>query len=120
VLVLYRTGQGTTLFGRGRDVTEIEKAVTFDVTSCLWRVDGDASEVHRSDERSAIITALRDSDEPLTAFEIADIAGISRSSIRMMLSRMAKAGKIKREKRGRYACAPQPPCYNGYNGLQGR
>src|SRR5215208_5437111 len=30
VLVLYRTGQGTILYGRGRDIEEVEKAATFD------------------------------------------------------------------------------------------
>ena len=64
VLVLNNAGQGMTLYGRGRDIEEIEKAVTFDKDLCIWRVEGEAREVRRSDERSAIIGVLRSRRSP--------------------------------------------------------
>ena len=37
-IVLKGGTQGVTLYARGRDVTECEDAVTFDVTSCRWKL----------------------------------------------------------------------------------
>jgi hypothetical protein len=109
VLVLYRTGQGTTLYGRGRDIEEVEKAVRFDPEFCLWRVEGEAADVHRSTERSTILDVLKDATEPLTP---RDLGELSYASIRMMLTRMVKAGEIDRAGRGRYIAASNPPCDN--------
>jgi hypothetical protein len=49
VMVLRRDNTGTTLHARGRDLTDIEKAVQFDAETCVWTVLGDAGEVRRSD-----------------------------------------------------------------------
>jgi hypothetical protein len=114
VLVLNDAGQGMTLYGRGRDIEEIEKAVTFDKELCLWRVEGEARDVRRSDERSAIIAVLNDAAEPLSPREIADLAELPYGSIRMMLTRMVKAGEITRKGRGCYVSASKTPCDNGY------
>jgi AAA domain/Transcriptional regulator, AbiEi antitoxin len=119
VLVLNNAGQGMTLYGRGRDIEEIEKAVTFDKDLCIWRVEGEAGEVRRSDERSAIIGVLEGSAEPLTPREIADLAELSYASIRMMLTRMVKSGEIERKGRGCYIAASKTPCDNGYNSYKG-
>ena len=54
-MVLDRDGNGATIYGRGRDSEEIESAVEFDRLTCRWRVQGTASEVRRSDERSEIL-----------------------------------------------------------------
>jgi hypothetical protein len=114
VLVLYRTGQGTTLYGRGRDIEEVEKAVTFDPESCRWRVEGEAADVHRSSERSTILDVLTQATEPLTPREIADLGELSYTSIRMMLTRMVKAGEIDKAGRGRYIATSKTPSYNSY------
>ena len=37
VLVLNRDGQGVTLYGRGRDIEEIESAMRFEPDLCRWR-----------------------------------------------------------------------------------
>ncbi|HKH27678.1 MAG TPA: AAA family ATPase [Sphingomicrobium sp.] len=119
VLVLNNAGQGMTLYGRGRDIEEIEKAVTFDKDLCIWRVEGEAGDVRRSDERSAIIGVLEESAEPLTPREIADLAELSYASIRMMRTRMVKSGEIERKGRGCYIAASKTPCDNGYNSCKG-
>jgi hypothetical protein len=115
VLVLNRDGQGITLHGRGRDLDEIEDAAAFDREACIWRIAGKAEEVHRSDERSAIIATLRGASASLSPREIADLTGHRYDAVRMMLTRMVKSGEIEREGRAQYRCPSQPPCYNGDN-----
>ena len=44
-------GNGCSLYGRGRDIQEYEQAVTFSKENCRWTIQGDASEVRRTDER---------------------------------------------------------------------
>jgi hypothetical protein len=41
-LVLVREPQGPTLWGRGRDVEDMEHAMRFDPAHCLWSIEGDA------------------------------------------------------------------------------
>src|SRR5262249_44319705 len=44
ILVLKRDSYGSyVLHGKGRDLVEVEKAMTFDRNACLWRVEGDAA-----------------------------------------------------------------------------
>jgi hypothetical protein len=119
VLILDRDSNGATLYGRGRDIEEIEKAVEFVREICRWRVLGQAAEVRRSDERSAILDALREAAEPLSPREVADLTGHSYDAVRQTLIRMAKAGEVKKTKRGQYgcdaACDTQAPCHNSHN-----
>ena len=58
VLVLARTSQGTTLYVRGRDIEEAERAIAWDAAACRWTLGGDAAEAHRSEGRRAILMAL--------------------------------------------------------------
>lgn len=102
VLVLSRNGQGVTLYGRGRDIEEIETAVKFEPDLCRWAILGDAAEVHRSDERKSIIDALRGSIEPITPRELADELDHSYEALRKTLQRMASAGEVEKAGRGRY------------------
>jgi hypothetical protein len=44
ILVLNRDSIGVTLYGRGRDIDEIEKAVSFDQVTGRWAIEGDADE----------------------------------------------------------------------------
>jgi RecA-family ATPase len=53
VLVLNRDAKGTTLYGRGRDIEEIETAMRFDAGR--WSILGDADEVRKSNERRKIL-----------------------------------------------------------------
>jgi hypothetical protein len=102
VLILDRDGQGTTLYGRGRDIEEIETAVQFSKKTCRWQVMGEATEVRRTDERTAIIDALKEAGEPMSAVEISDAIGVARNNVKQLLFKMAKAGEVTKVKRGRY------------------
>ena len=131
VLVLNNSGQGMTLYGRGRDIEEIEKAVTFDVTSCLWRVEGEAQEVRRTDERSVILVTLKEADEALTPTDIAGAIGQPLNNVKQLLFKMSKAGEVLKVpgRRGQYVHPDRADLYtpdnhdnpvtNGYGGHRG-
>jgi len=102
VLILNRSGQGVTLYGRGRDIEEIETAVEFDKDVCRWRVLGNATEVRRSDERKAIIEALSNVSEPIGPSEIAEDAGMKAENVKVLLRKMVTDGEVKKEGRGKY------------------
>src|SRR6478672_11730693 len=51
VIVIKRETSGAMLHARGRDLVEIEKAVTFNAETCTWTVLGDADKVRCSNER---------------------------------------------------------------------
>jgi hypothetical protein len=103
VLVLARNSQGTTLYGRGRDIEELETAMSFDRKTGHWGVLGAASEIRRSDERSAVLVALKDAEEPMTPGEIASAIGQRPNNVKQLLFKMVKDGQVaKLHGRGHY------------------
>lgn len=115
-IILDRDQNGCTLYGRGRDIEEIETAVLFDRPTCRWNVLGKAADVRRTDERSVILDLLADNqDAPggMSPAEIADALGITRNNVKQLLFKMAKAGEVvKVGKKGRYS----HPDHAGYRG----
>jgi hypothetical protein len=95
-IILDRDGNGATLYGRGRDIEEVETAVEFDRMSCRWRALGDAVEVRRTDERGVILRTLLDNTEPMSPAEIADAIGQPRNNTRQLIFKMMKAGEVVR------------------------
>ena len=83
-LVLNRDGQGCTLAGRGRDVEEIDVAVSFHCESCRWIIQGEAAEVRRTDERSVILDALKEADDLMAPGDIADATRVPGVNIRQL------------------------------------
>jgi hypothetical protein len=112
VLVLSRSSQGTTLYVRGRDVEEAEHAVTFNKDSCRWSILGDASEIHRSNERGKILAALQDAGSPMTPREVADATEHSYEAVRKTLQRMFTAGEVEKAGHGRYTLSQASHCPN--------
>jgi hypothetical protein len=103
VLILDRDSNGTTLYGRGRDIEEFESALQFERGVCRWRVLGEAAEVRRTGQRTAILTALEQSQEAMSPAEIAEAAGMARNNVKQLVLKMVKAGQVlKAEGRGRY------------------
>jgi hypothetical protein len=105
-IVLDRDQSGFTAYGRGRDITEFETAMQFNKTSCSWRVLGEASEVRRSDERTTILTALAEAGAEMSPSDLAGATGIPENNVRQLLFKMARAGEVVREGRGRYLRQP--------------
>jgi hypothetical protein len=99
-LVLDRTSAGLTLYVRGRDVDEKETALDFNAGR--WTILGEAAAVRRSDERTQILTVLKDATEPMSPAEIGDVTGMARNNAKQFLFQMAKAGEVQKAGRGRY------------------
>lgn len=110
ILVLTRGGDGVTLQGRGRDIPEVDAAVRFDPATCRWSYLGEADDVRRSDERRLVLDCLLQSREPMTPREIADATGHPYGAVRVLLTRMSKAGEVLKVGRGSYAT----PCNNSH------
>jgi hypothetical protein len=102
VLILDRNSDGATLYGRGRDIEEIEKAIQFNANICRWTVLGEASEIRQTDERTSILTPLLEADEPMSPADIAVAAGMPSNNVRQLLYKMGKAGEVEKTKRGKY------------------
>lgn len=107
-LILDRDSNGCTLYGRGRDIEEIETAVHFDSVTCRWSALGRAGDVHRSNERALILDALKEATEPLTPGDIAIEAQMKRGNVDRLLSKMVKAGEVLKAKRGKYVHPARP------------
>ena len=101
-LILDRDGNGVTLYGRGRDIPEIETAMQFNKDLCRWTVLGRASEVRVGDERKVIAEALKVTDEPMSPITIADAVRLPRNNVKQLLFKMATAGEVVKIKRGLY------------------
>lgn len=99
-LVLHRGSNGPTLYGRGREIEEVEVAVEF--SGGAWKILGDPSAVRRSDERKAIIKVLADTSKPLGPKEISEALGETENNIKQLLRKMVVAGEILKKSRGRY------------------
>jgi hypothetical protein len=105
-LVLFRSGKGTSLYIRGRDIEEAEHAMSFDRETCRWSILGDACEVHRSAERKAILHAIGDDEVPVA--DIVKALGWARSNVEKLLHSMMEDGDLSRPRRGVYARAISP------------
>jgi len=108
VLVLARSSQGTTLYVRGRDIEEAEHAVSFDKAGCRWTILGDASEVHRSNERGRILAALAETSDALTPQDIVAATGMTPTNVWQMMHRMATDGEVVKVGRGKYRHPDRP------------
>jgi hypothetical protein len=113
VLVLNRdigtAGSGrVTIYGRGRDIEEIETALEFNRDNGTWSIVGAAHEVASTGERQAILDALRQSANPLTARDISDLTGKKYDAVRRSLARMAQASEVEKTGRGLYTCPNGP------------
>jgi RecA-family ATPase len=107
IVILKRDAAGSMLLGRGRDIEEIEKAVTFNKQTCAWTIEGDADEVRRSSQQQTILNTLREADEPQTPIQVAGNAGMKRENVRYLLGRLVNDGAIRKVGRGKYEIAPK-------------
>jgi hypothetical protein len=104
IWIIKRNPNGTTLHIRGRDVEETEKAIEFNKTTCRWTILGPAAEIHRSNERGRVLTALVEAGESLSVNEIMAAAQLrTRNAADLLLGKMARDGELTRVSRGRYS-----------------
>jgi len=64
--------------------------------------------VRRTDERSLILTALRESKEPMSPTEIADATRMRNQNVRQLLISMVNAGEVTKLGRARYQHPDHP------------
>lgn len=104
VLVLKRDPgtQQPVLYGRGRDLEEIETAMMFDKDTGEWMVIGAAWQVADTAERREIQEVLGRSVDAMTPTEIAETLGKSRQNVQKMLAKMYADGKVEKAGTGRY------------------
>jgi AAA domain/IclR helix-turn-helix domain len=103
ILILkYDSGGIVVLHGRGRDLAEIEMAMSFNREACTWQVAGDASDLRRSTERAKVLDAIKEAGDPIGPNNIASMVGMKAGSVRMLLQKLAKEGVIERVGYGKY------------------
>jgi hypothetical protein len=103
MLVLKTNSWGNyVLHGKGRDLIEIDKVLTFDRHSCLWRIEGEAADIRRSAERTAILDAIDEAGEPVGPNDIAGTTGMKATNVRFLLGKLVKEGVIEKVARGKY------------------
>ena len=107
ILILAKGPQGPTLYGKGRDIEEIETALKFNHGT--WTALGDATEVRRTDERKAILDVLLEAGESMSPTAISEETDMRYPAVKMLLGRMVKSGEVVKAKRGQYAHPLCPP-----------
>jgi len=110
VLRRQRSRADAELFITGRDLEETELAMRVDIDAGGWVLLGDAADYRRTEERQAVLELLEDLDS-ITALDVATSLGISIDNARHRLSRMTKAGDLRRIGPGRYAQPHEPLSY---------
>ena len=103
-LVLSATTDGKVLYGRGRDLAEVECAMSFDTETCLWSDLGRPCDVFGGETRKAIREALRAGHQ--TPKEIATHGSLDYDLCAKTLQRMAEGEEIEKGGRGRYRLRP--------------
>lgn len=104
VLVLKKDSgsQQPVLYGRGRDLEEVETALQFDKETGTWQILGAAWQVADTIERREIQQVLGRSVDPMSPTEIGERLGKSRQNISKMLAKMYDEGQVEKVSTGRY------------------
>jgi Bifunctional DNA primase/polymerase, N-terminal/AAA domain len=103
ILIIKRDTTGNIiLYGRGRDLIEIEKAMVFNKETCTWRIAGDAHEIKLTNERTTVIEALREAGEAVGPNTIANATGMKAVNVRRLLSKLVRDGDVQKAGFGKY------------------
>lgn len=89
-----------TLYGRGRDIPEIETAIEFENDTCRWKVLGEAWKIADTAEQQEILNVL---DRPMKVQEVAELVGKTVANVSKLLGKLAKAGLVSNPSFGCYA-----------------
>jgi RecA-family ATPase len=104
ILVLNRTQQsGVTLYGRGRDIEEFERAAEFSKETCRWRLKGNAEEAKRANTEERVLEVMARSSIAMTPKEIVAATGLKEAAVSTALWRLLGDGLVVRPKRGEYS-----------------
>lgn len=108
VLVIRRDSSGgpstrATLYGRGRDIPEIETSIEFSEETFRWKVLGDSWLVADTVERQQILDLLHDVGEPMKLADIAEALGKGKPNVSNMLRKMVADMLVLKPATGVYA-----------------
>jgi hypothetical protein len=105
VLVLKRSRGScdATLHITGRDFSDKEIALNWDVDVTGWRVLGEAAEYRLSDQRRAMIELLREQSAALTPKAVSDLSNREHNAVKKLLWTMARDGQLQVDNKGRYS-----------------
>lgn len=119
-LMLLQTEHGRAdakLLVTGRDIEQAEHALASDSISGRWARIGQASDVRRSGQREAILSALRAvGTRGLKPVEIAHATKQRSGNVRYLLMRMKNEGEVS-EHEGAYICTESRFSPNAHNAL---
>src|SRR4029077_5969156 len=96
------------LYGRSRDVDEIDRALRFDRETCRWTILGATTDVQRSNARKRIFAALEEQEGPMTPKAISVQTGQPVGTVQVLLGKMLKLGEVAKLDYGSYVL----PAYN--------
>ncbi|MFZ5451846.1 MAG: AAA family ATPase [Thermodesulfobacteriota bacterium] len=121
------------LWATGRDIEESKTALEFVKDDCTWRFLGDAQHFELTQDQNAIAQAISEMGEA-SPKDIAAAVGKSGNSVREMLFRMTKMGRVEKVGYGKYRIptntpnspntintpnSPNTPPPNGTEGIRG-
>lgn len=110
VLQRVRGQSSASLYMRGRRIKEQELGLEWDDQICTWRYVGSGEEVRLSQERRAILDALRKDGGHLSAKEVAMLVGREYEPVRKLLWLMTKTGEVQgNQQSGYYVFVPTVP-----------
>jgi hypothetical protein len=115
IIIMKRHSGMMKIYVRGRDIEEAELAAQFNRETCRWRIVGEAEDVFRSQERQAIVAALKDApkggDGNPEAMSVSQIMAATertdRNALYQLLYRMNKDGEVSALGQGRYSLPPK-------------
>jgi phage/plasmid primase-like uncharacterized protein len=109
IMILHTDPNGTlVLRAKGRDVLEIEKAMTFAKDTGRWKIAGEVSEVRLTQERARVTQAMTAIGQPAKPSEIAAEAQMKTANVNKLLAKMARDRLVYRHAYGEYGLEEPP------------
>lgn len=105
-------GEGI-LYGRGRDLAELERAVI--LKDCRWTINGEPLEANKGDTWRKIMRAVREGHQ--TPTEITEATGFPYDNVVQHLNRMVKEGALSKAGRGVYGFPDQMSGVSGVSAM---
>lgn len=94
--------RGATLKVTGRELEEQSYTLSWDAVTCGWQMEGTTEEVNLRGNKTKILDALRNAEEPLTLTELAGQTGMGKNNVLPLLNELINGGHVERcQKQGR-------------------
>ena len=94
--------RGAVLKVTGREVEWQDLSLSWDPVTCCWHLEGTAEGVELRGRRGLVLSVLQESEDSLTAGEVAKRCGMQRENVLPLLNDLVREGHVTREpKRGK-------------------